>query len=650
MRHLARGLILALLLSLLPLPAARIAAQSAPDTPIRSVAWSPANDRIAVGYDDGTVQIVDAATGQPIHTLRGHTGRVASLAWKPDGSELISGDFVINSYGLVTAMIWDTDTGQCLATLSGISPASVLGVSWSLDSSQIITFGFDVNPNLKFWDAVTYQLVSEVDKGGDAFQIVWSPDTTLVALANVAAQVVIANPATFDPVIILDEGQTSSGARGGVYTAAWSPDGSLVAGGNTAGTVRIWRVADGQNLLNMAGATSQELGWDTTTIHAVRFSADGTQLTAVAADGTFRTWDVSTGALLGSEQLLDAPIQAAAWNSDGTQLAYGGDSGVLHISEAPAPTVVEPSPIVDVAWSPDGAYIARTFASGTVEVVDAASQALVFRSTSASALGRAALAWNPAQAHQLAAGIERYIYGWDVVTGETLFTLLAGNPSGIATTEVGHYAECIYSLSWTPDGSRLASLSEDGILRVWQMPSGAMMLDTKTTQTYSLDWSPEGTQLLAGQGLGIARIDAATGAPDRFHPEGRITNGVIPYVDLSPDGTTLAGSTIAGDVYIWDAATGELDYQYRSPGDVRNHRNVRWSPDGSRLASVAWDGTLRIWDRAGNELGVRQETGRLNSVDWSPDGTQLAYGGDSGVLHISEAPAASGAAVSAAEG
>ena len=288
-----------------------------------------------MGYDDGTVQIVDAVTGQPIHTLRGHNGMVGSLAWKPDGSELISGNYIVDGNGPVSAMIWDTGTGQRLATLSGISPASVLGVSWSSDGSQIITFGFDASPNLKFWDAVTYQLISEENKDGDSYQIVWSPDTTLVALANIAGQIIIADPITFDPLLRLYERETSSGTKGQVYAVAWSPDGSLVAGGNTAGTVRIWRVADGQNLLNMAGATSQKLGWDTTTIHAVHFSVDGRQLSSIAADGTFRTWDVSTGAILGSEQLPDAPIQAAAWNSDGYRLAYGGDNGVLHISETP---------------------------------------------------------------------------------------------------------------------------------------------------------------------------------------------------------------------------------------------------------------------------------------------------------------------------
>ena len=33
----------------------------------------------------------DATTGQPTHTLRGHTTRVKSVVWSPDGTRLASG-------------------------------------------------------------------------------------------------------------------------------------------------------------------------------------------------------------------------------------------------------------------------------------------------------------------------------------------------------------------------------------------------------------------------------------------------------------------------------------------------------------------------------------------------------------------------------
>ena len=226
------------------------------------------------------------------------------------------------------------------------------------------------------------------------------------------------------------------------------------------------------------------------------------------------------------------------------------------------------SRIVDVAWSPDGEYIARTFSSGTVEVVNVESKLSVFSFVAEFSLRRAAIAWNPVHSHTLAAGVERYVYVWNVATGETLFTFLAGNPNGVGMTEAGEFTESIYSIAWTSDGGRLATLSLDGILRIWNMSTGEMVLDKSTTQTYSLDWSPDGTRLFAGRGVAMRVVNSTTGEFENFH-DNQIVSGVIPYVDLSPDGTKLAGSTISGEVMIWDVSTGQIEYLYSSTRDYQ---------------------------------------------------------------------------------
>ena len=73
-----------------------------------------------------------------------------------------------------------------------------------------------------------------------------------------------------------------------------------------------------------------------TPVRALHFSSDGSQLSSIAADGTFRTWDTSSGTILQTEQLDTAPIFAAAWSPDGTALAYGGSEGVVILVLEPA--------------------------------------------------------------------------------------------------------------------------------------------------------------------------------------------------------------------------------------------------------------------------------------------------------------------------
>ena len=60
---------------------------------------------------DETVEVWDAASGQELLTLKGHTGSVTSVAWGPDGKRLATGSWDR------TAKVWDTASGQELLTL-----------------------------------------------------------------------------------------------------------------------------------------------------------------------------------------------------------------------------------------------------------------------------------------------------------------------------------------------------------------------------------------------------------------------------------------------------------------------------------------------------------------------------------------------------
>ena len=77
------------------------------------MAFSPDGRRIVSGSYDETVKVWDAATGQEILTLKGHTGCVLSVAFSPDGRRIVSGS------DDKTVKVWDAATGQEILTLKG---------------------------------------------------------------------------------------------------------------------------------------------------------------------------------------------------------------------------------------------------------------------------------------------------------------------------------------------------------------------------------------------------------------------------------------------------------------------------------------------------------------------------------------------------
>jgi WD40 repeat protein len=99
---------------------------------VTSVAFSPDGKQVVSGSWDKTVRLWDAATGAPQQTLEGHSDPVTSVAFSPDGKQVVSGS------GDETVRLWDAATGALQQTLEGHSDP-VTSVAFSPDGKLLPT-------------------------------------------------------------------------------------------------------------------------------------------------------------------------------------------------------------------------------------------------------------------------------------------------------------------------------------------------------------------------------------------------------------------------------------------------------------------------------------------------------------------------------
>ena len=194
---------------------------------------------------------------------------------------------------------------------------------------------------------------------------------------------------------------------------------------------------------------------------------------------------------------------------------------------------------------------------------------------------------------------------------------------GSETTCYGHESD-VQSVSFSPDGTQIASGSDDNTIKLWDASTGEALRTLKghKSAVSSVSFSPDSTQIASGSADGTIKSWDASGERSRTLPG---HTGLISSVSYGPDGIIVSAS-VDETLKLWDAVTG------RELRTLKGHKGavlgVSFSPDGTRIVSGSDDRTIKLWDAStGKELGtLRGHTDAVSEVSFSPDGTQIASG------------------------
>jgi WD40 repeat protein len=208
-------------------------------------------------------------------------------------------------------------------------------------------------------------------------------------------------------------------------------------------------------------------------------------------------------------------------------------------------------------------------------------------------------------------------------------------------TLIGHY-DRVTSVAFSPDGTLLASGSDDHTVRLWRSSDGAFLRSLQGHSGYvkNVAFSPDGTILASASDDRTVRLWRVSDGALLRTLEGH--TGWVEAVEFAPDGRLLASGSCAklgqggwcevGEIRLWLVPDGSLLRTLEGHTDWVT--GVTFSPDGKTLASGAGDGAPRLWQVAdGAHLRVLEPyVGGISETVFSPDGRVLAAGSLDGTV------------------